>query len=148
MPKATTQHKVQLEQDSEILKTAPEVSVFIHCLVMVNQLRALERSYKHEDINRGAFLDKSNAVLGQFNKAVAATERFDIVFPVIDYGRFSPFFWRWFNWWDDYFKCLTAIQITEIERLARERFPGVQTFRPKADWVEYRQNPAFTLVPA
>ena len=147
MPKTTLQSNVAVEQDREILSNAPEVSVFIHCLVMVNQLRALERAFKNHEITRGAFLDKSNAVLGQFNSAVAATERFDIVLPVIDYGCFSPFFWRWFNWWDDFFKGLSSLQIAELERMARERLPGVSSCRPPSHWIGHRHTPAFTLVP-
>ena len=147
MPKTTTKPTPGIERDREVLATAPEVSVFIQCLVMVNQLRALERGYKHAEIERGSFLDKSNAVLGQFNEVVAATERFDIVLPVMDYGQFSPFFWRWFNWWDDYFKGLTAVQIVEIERIARERPSTVNPYRPEDHWIRYRHTPAFTLVP-
>ena len=149
MPKTTTKSKVAaIGQDREVLASAPEVSVFIHCLVMVNQLRGLERAFKNREITRGAFLDKSNAVLGQFNEAVATTERFDIVLPVMDYGQFSPFFWRWFNWWDDFFKGLSALQIVEVERVARERGPAVAAYRPDSHWIGYRHTPAFTLVPA
>jgi len=148
MPKTTIKSKDLVEHDRNALVTAPEVSVFIHCLVMVNQLRALERAFKNCEITRAAFLDKSNAVLGQFNEVVAATERFDIVLPVIDYGQFSPFFWRWFNWWDDFFKGLTAVQIVEIERIARERLPCISDYRPESHWIGHRHTPAFTLVPA
>ena len=147
MPKTTTKSNFGIERDRNVLGAAPEVSVFIQCLVMVNQLRSLERGFKNGEIDRGAFLDKSNAVLGQFNEVVAATERFDIVLPVLDYGQFSPFFWRWFNWWDDYFKGLTPVQIVEIERLAREHPSVVNPHRPEDHWVCYRHAPAFTLVP-
>lgn len=147
MPKTTTKSGVGLRQDKEVLANAPEVSLFIHCLVMVNQLRALERGFKNGEIERSAFLDKSNAVLGQFSDAVTATERFDIVLPVVDYGEFSSFFWRWFNWWDDYFKGLNALQIVEIERMARERAREVAAYRPEGHWIRYRHTPAFTLVP-
>jgi len=148
MPKATTKTDPVLKQDTDVLAGAPEVSVFIHCLVMVNQLRALERGFKNGEVDKSAFLDKSNAVLGQFSDAVTATERFDIVLPVIDYGNFSPFFWRWFNWWDDYCKGLNPMQIVEIERLARDRAKGVGSFRPDGHWIHYRHTPAFTLVPS
>ncbi len=148
MPKTTVKSGLGIERDQEILVRAPEVSVFIHCLVIVNQLRALERAFKNAEIDRAAFLDKSNSLLGHFNEAVSATERFDIVLPVMDYGQFSPFFWRWFNWWDDYFKGLTTVQIVEIERLARERPSVVGSYRPEAHWSHHRHTPAFTLVPA
>jgi hypothetical protein len=147
MPKTTTKVPAQVPQEKEVLQSEPEVSLFISCLVMVNQLRGLERAFKGGEFNLNAFLDKSNAVLSQLTETVSATDRFDIVLPVMDYGQFSPFFWRWFNWWDDYFKGLTPAQISHIERLARERARNVKEFRPLEDWLAYRHTPAFTLVP-
>ena len=147
MPKTTTKSTTPVEQEKEILHSEPEVSLFISCLVMVNQLRGLERAFKAGEFNLSTFLDKSNAVLSQLTETVTATERFDIVSPVMDYGQFSPFFWRWFNWWDDYFKGLTPPQISHIERLARERTGNVNDYRPEEHWLAYRHTPAFTLVP-
>ena len=147
MPKTTTKSTAQVQQEKEVLLTEPEVSLFISCLVMVNQLRGLERAFKGGEFNLSAFLDKSNAVLSQLTETVSATERFDIVLPVMDYGQFSPFFWRWFNWWDDYFKGLSPAQIAHIERLARERTRNVDDHRPQDHWLTYRHTPAFTLVP-
>ena len=147
MPKTSAKSTVQLRQDKDVLLGEPEVSLFIACLVMVNQLRGLERAFKGGEFNLNAFLDKSNAVLTQLTDTAAATERFDIVLPVMDYGQFSPFFWRWFNWWDDYFKGLTPPQISLIERLARERGPTLDKYRPLDHWLTYRHTPAFTLVP-
>src|SRR6267154_1536196 len=141
MHKTTAKSNLGLEQDNEVLVNAPEVSVFIHCLVMANQLRGLERAFKKDEIDRNAFRDKSNAVLKQFNEAVAATEPFDIVMPVFEFGQFSPFFWRWFNWWNDYFKSLTPMQIGVIKGLARERVASVNNYRPEDDWVRYRTTP-------
>jgi len=114
---------------------------------MVNQLRGLERAFKGCEFNLSAFLDKSNAVLSQLTETVSATERFDIVLPVMDYGQFSPFFSRWFNWLDDYFRALTPAQSAQIERSARERASNVSDFRPQEHWLAYRHTPAFTLVP-
>lgn len=147
MPKTTTKSTAQVRQEKEVLLTEPEVSLFISCLVMVNQLRGLERAFKGGEFGLNAFLDKSNAVLSQLTETVAATERFDIVLPVMDYGQFSPFFWRWFNWWDDYFKGLSPAQISQIERSARERARNVDDYRPGEHWLSYRHTPAFTLVP-
>jgi hypothetical protein len=147
MPKTTTKSIGKVQQDRELLQNEPEVSLFISCLVMVNQLRGLERAFKGGEFNLSAFLDKSNAVLSQLTETVSATERFDIVFPVMDYGQFSPFFWRWFNWWDDYFKGLNPAQISHIERLARERAQKCDDYRPEEHWLAYRHTPAFTLVP-
>jgi len=146
MAKTTAKSNFGIEQDKEVLVNPPEVSVFIDCLVMANQLRGLERAFKKAEIDRDTFRDESSAVLERFNEAAAATERFDIVMPVFDFGQFSPFFWRWFNWWNDYFKSLTPRQIGDIKRLARERVASVNDRRPADHWVRYRHTPAFTLV--
>jgi hypothetical protein len=113
---------------------------------MVDELRGLACAFSALEISKSTFMGRCKAVLGQLNQAADATERFDIVLPVMDYGRFSPFFWRWFNWWDDYFKELTPRQIGQIERMAREERPTVKSYRPREHWVQYRHTPAFTLV--
>src|ERR1043166_338444 len=115
MPKTKTKPEFQVEQNKEFLLNAPEISIFMSCCVLVNELRSLERSFTGGEMTKNAFLDRSNKVLGKLNETVDATERFDIMLPVMDYGRFSPFFWRWLHWWDDYFKGFTAGQIVDIE---------------------------------
>jgi len=84
-------------------------------------------------------------VLSQLASTAEATERFDIVLPVMDYGQFSPYFWRWYNWWDDYLKGLQSREINLIDRMARNRKPGVEGYRPEGDWNRYRHTPAFRL---
>ena len=148
MHKTATKSKVGIEQDKEFLLNAPEVSLFIACLGLVNELRGLEAAFKRGESTRRDFQDRAKAVLAHLNETVDATERFDIVMPVMGYGQFSPFFWRWFNWWDDYFKGLTLAQICQIARQARERVPAVNDYRPESHWVSYRHAPAITLVPA
>jgi hypothetical protein len=139
-PKANIQ-LVQKEQ--EFLQNPPEVSCFIACLVMVNQLRLLERAFNGGELSPNAFQSKTHAVLGQLTPAVALTERFDIVTPVMGPGQFSPFFWRWFNWWEDYFGKLTTTEIAEIQRLGRELQVAVNDYRPADHWVRHRNTPAF-----
>jgi len=39
-------------------------------------------------------MEKSNVVLAQLTDTVVATERFDVVLPVMGYGQFCPFFWE------------------------------------------------------
>ncbi len=146
MPNITVQSKLQAEQAKRFLLCAPEISIFGICCVMVDELRGLERTFKHRQLTQSAFLAKSTVVLAQLTETVRATERFSIVLPVVGYGKFSPFFWRWFNWWDDYFQSLTPAQISEIEALARERMPAANDYRPPGDWVRYRQAPAFTIL--
>ncbi len=146
MPKSTAKSKFVVELDKKFLLNAPEVSFFIAALVMINQLRGLDRALKVGEIGKGTFMEKADAILAKLTETVAATERFDIVLPVMGYGQFSPFFWRWFNWWEDYFKGLTPMQVDEIEKLGRERESALEDYRPRDHWVRYRHTPVFTLV--
>ena len=141
MPKAKNHSQVPTEQVTELLLDAPEVSVFMTCGGLVNELRGLERTFERGEINESILLEKSKAVLAALRTAVLATERFDIVSPVTSDGQFSPFFWRWFNWWEDYFKGLTVTQIGELERLARERLAIVNDHRPTGHWIHYADDP-------
>ena len=147
MPKTAAKSKVEIEQKKEFLLNAREVSLFMACLGLVNELRGLEAAFIQCESTRPDFQDKANAVLAHLNETVDATERFDILMPVMGYGQFSPFFWRWFNWWNDYFKGLTLRQIGDIARQARERVSTINDYRPESHWVTYRHTPAFTLVP-
>jgi len=133
------------EKDATFFLSAPEISVFVACCVMVNELRGLERAVHAGDIIDGAYAQKSRAVLDRLSEAVEATHRFDIVQPVMQSGRFSPFFWRWFNWWDDYLKALTPSQVAETERRTRERGSLIEDLRPKGHWLTYRKTPAIAL---
>src|SRR5215469_3923317 len=102
MPKIAAKAKLQVEKDNEFLRDAPEVSIFLACLGMIDELRHLEQAFRASSISDQHFFEEFNEILGQLTHAVEATERFDVLWPVMDYGRYSPFFWRWFNWWDDY----------------------------------------------
>jgi len=146
MPKTKSKISVRVVQETGFLLRAPEAAVFLACRGMVEELRGLAYAFAASEISKSTFMNRCKAVLTHLNQAADATERFDIVLPVMDYGRFSPFFWRWFNWWDDYFKELTPRQVGQIERLAREDKPSIKNYRPRADWVQYRHGPAFTLV--
>ena len=138
--------KLGAEQDNEVLFSAPEVSVFVAALALVNQVRDLDRALKGREIGKGAFMERASAVLAQLAKTVAATERFDIVLPVADSDQFSPFFWRWFNWWEDYFKELTPTQVDEVAKPGQAGESTLEDHRPKGDWLSYRHTPAFTPV--
>jgi len=145
MPKTTSKIKVRVIKDKDLLQ-APEIAVFLACRAMVNELRSLAWAFNAQEISKAVFMDRCKIILGELNEAADATERFDIVLPVMDYGRFSPFFWRWFNWWDDYLKELTPKQAGQIEKWAREDKPNVEEYRPSDNWVRYRHGAAFTLV--
>ena len=146
MPKTAVKSKLRIEKDNGFLREAPEVSIFLACYGMVEELRNLERAFRENELGDQGFFEEFNEVLSQLTKVVEATDRFDVVWPVMDYGRFSPFFWRWFNWWDDYLRELRPRQLAQIERLARERKPAATQHRPKEDWLWYRHTPAFCLV--
>jgi hypothetical protein len=145
VPDTTTRSKVSIEQAKEFLRSAPEISIFGVCCVMVDELRCFERAFKKGELTPKAFWDKSNAVVGQLSETATATERFGIVLPVLAHGEFSSYFWRWFNWWDDYFQTLTPRQVSELEALARQRLPEAERFRPAGHWSGYRSTPAFTI---
>jgi hypothetical protein len=146
MPKTTSKISVRVVQETEFLLRAPEVAVFLACRGMVEELRNLAYAFAAAEISKSTFMNRCKAVLTHLNQAADATERFDIVLPVMEYGRFSPFFWRWFNWWDDYIKELTPRQVGQIERLARDDKPSLKNYRPREHWMRYRHGPAFTLV--
>jgi len=112
---------------------------------MVDELRDLQRALNRGELSMDSFIDKSNLVLTQFVQTAGATQRFGVVMPVIEYGQFSSFFWRWYNWWDDYFRGLTPAQVNEIETLAREGVATANSFRPADHWIHYREMPAFTI---
>jgi hypothetical protein len=148
MPKAIAKAEFRVEDEREFLLQAPELAVFMACLGLVNELRRLERAFELGDTGPATLRNRLNAVLSQLTRTAEATERFDIVMPVMDYGQFSPFFWKWFNWWNDYLAGLTARQLANLVRLARDRRPAIHKHRPKADWMESRNTPAFTIVMA
>jgi hypothetical protein len=147
MPR-TTQSNFGTEQKKEFLRNAPEVSLFITCLGLVNELRGLDVAFRSGELTRRAFSEQAQAVLAHLNQTVEATERFDIVRPAMGYGQFSPSFWRWFNWWDDYLKGLSVTQLGDLARQARERVSTVNEYRPENHWVTYRPTPGFALVPS
>ncbi|HLH54356.1 MAG TPA: hypothetical protein VKY92_12145 [Verrucomicrobiae bacterium] len=140
-----TEPRPNTEKDSAFFMSAPEISLFVACCVMINELRGLEKTFKAGDITRTVFDDKSAALIDRLGEAVEATRRFDIVFPVFGRGQFSPFFWAWFNWWDDYLKSLTPSQVAETERRARDGGSLMDDLRPKGHWLRYRKTPGLTL---
>lgn len=136
----------QARNDAEFIARAPEVSLFMCCFGGVNELKALNASIKDGKISQKDFEASFNMALRQFCNVAEATVRFDIIWPVFSYGRFSPFFWRWYNWWDDYLCKLNVMQMSHVRWLASERSPEVEKFRPPGSWIDYRQNPAFTVI--
>jgi hypothetical protein len=146
MPKTKIKSSLRVEREKKFLLEAPEVSIFLACVAAVNELRSLANAYESGELTRIAFSRESTIVVAELSELAAATERFDIVWPVMEFGKYSAFFWRWFNWWNDHLKDLTARQISHLERLAREGRTTTSAHRPKDDWVRYRHTPAFALI--
>jgi hypothetical protein len=146
MPKTKTKAKQTVERNERFLLEAPEVSIFLACLAAINQLRWLASAYECGELTRVAFSRQSTCVVAELSELVSATDRFDIVCPVFEFGSFSPFFWRWFNWWNDFLKDWTPRQVSNLERMAREGGAVGASHRPQDDWVRYRHTPAFSLV--
>lgn len=147
MPKTKTKSKSKLELGTRFLAAAPEVSIFLACVAAVNQLRALATAYEEGELTRIAFSRRSTGIIADLSELANATERFDIVCPVVEFGSFSPFFWRWYNWWHDFVRDFTPRQVNQVVLVAqRGRARTSTASRPKADWLHYRQTPAFALV--
>ena len=145
MPKIAVKTKTRSEQDNEFLTAAPEVSIFLACLGMIDELRLLERSFKASAMSDQTFFEQFNEILSQLTRAAEATERFDVLWPVMDYGKFSPFFWRWFNWWDDYFQRTGTLSPGQTAKLNKEVDLGTTSHRPQGDWIGYRETPALRI---
>lgn len=133
------------EQGSTFFLSAPEISVFVACCVMINEFHGLEKAAHSGDITKKVLDEKSKKLLERLTDAAEATHRFDVVFPVIGRGQFSPFFWGWFNWWDDYLKSLTPSQVAETERRARDGGSLIDDLRPRGHWLRYRNTPSLVL---
>ena len=145
MPKISSILKAVVEKDREFLLDAPEVVIFSACHGIIQRVLTLEWVFKAGRIDEAEFSHRINNLLWQLTRMAEATQRFDIVLPVTEFGRFSPSFWRWFNWWNDYRKSLTPTKINHLERLAQERATALNHHRPMGDWLRYRQTPAIKL---
>jgi hypothetical protein len=132
--------------DRAYLLTAPEISIFLVCYSMRNSLLELEHSHNEGLAPPEEFFSRFNMILAQFTETAEATYRFDIVLPVMALGMFSPSFWRWFHWWDSYLEGLTHRERVRLERLAMDRLPGIDSYRPPGDWSNCSCLPAFKII--
>lgn len=145
--KTTTKPKkaARARLDAEFLAAAPEVSIFMACFGLVNELKVLHKWRERGDLTERDFDNRFNCALSTFSLVADATWRFDLLLPVMGYAKFSTCFWRWFNWWDDYIKAQPPMQLAHIEWLAKVCSHDVDQFRPAGDWLEHRSDPAFTI---
>ncbi len=126
---------IALAEDPTAGKAQSEASVFLACLGAVNQLRSLAAAFGEGEITRKAFSKQATPIVADLCLLAEKTEAFDVVAPVVEFGRCSPCFWRWFNWWSDHAATLTTRQIKRMD-----------SHRPPGDWLRHRNTPAFALV--
>ena len=145
MPKGSSILKAVVETEREFLLHAPEVLLFSACLGIIQKVLTLERTFHSPENQPSRIYSSNQRPVFPTHAHGGSHGAIDIVMPVTDFGRFSPAFWRWFNWWDDYRRSLTPTEIDRLERLAQTRAPTINDYRPEGDWQTYRQAPPFRL---
>jgi hypothetical protein len=146
MQKTKSKPKAVSSSDNAYLLTAPEISIFTAVFAMRNSLLELERNHLGGIIEQSDFFKKFNTILAEFTETAEATHRFDIVLPVMAFGKFSSSFWRWFNWWDQYMESLSNPDRIRLHTLAMDRLPGLESYRPPGHWSGCSPKPAFTVI--
>lgn len=139
MLEATAKSNVIQEFDTEFLLNAQEIYIFSACRHIVEQLKTLQSPSTRQSEPRDR--ERLNSLLLQLRGLAEATERFDIVVPWTPEAGFSPFFWRWFNWWYDYRQGLTPKQLDQVHRLQDALDPSVLKYRPIGHWLRYKETP-------
>jgi len=145
--KTTAKPKPAKVKDQEFADNACEVSVFMACFGLVNELKTTYAVLHQGKMSQEVFSHRFNSVLHQLCFTAESTTRFDIMLPVLRYGQFSSFFWRWFNWWDDYLKSLSPVRIMALRLAASGGVADILAkYRPPGDWIAYNSTPPFTAV--
>ncbi len=139
MPKTAPVPNVMQEFDTEFLLGAPEIYIFSACRHIVDLLVTSPTGPGARTASRSD--ERRSRLFAQLCALAEATQRFDIVAPVIAEATFSPFFWRWFNWWHDYRQRLAADELDLVHRLQDAWDPGVLKYRPPGHWLTYRATP-------
>jgi hypothetical protein len=144
MLETKTKDSVMQKFDTEFLLNAPEIYIFAACRHIVEQVLAIQVAATAGEISATRYREWVNPLFLQLRGLAGATERFDIVFPVTSEGVFSPFFWRWFNWWYDYRQSLSPKKLERVHRLQDTYDPAALDYRPAGHWVNYRATPALS----
>jgi hypothetical protein len=136
-----TKTKTQPKRDDRaFIDSAPEVSVFMCCFGLVNEVKKLQAAGRWDTSDTYC-----KDVIGQLCCAAEATWRFDVVVPVAGYGRLTSVFWRWFCWWDDYLRSLSQTELFLLEQMVMQRDPRLAKrlvdYRPQGHWLCYRAAP-------
>lgn len=132
---------VMQEFDTEFLLNAQEIYIFSACRHILEQLQAVQGAVNAGQSGLSRPPERVNLLINQLRGLAQATERFDIVVPWTPEAGFSPFFWRWFNWWHDYRQSLTRKQLERVHRLQDAFDPAVLKYRPGGDWLRFRETP-------
>jgi len=124
--------------DTEFLFRAPEIYVFSACSHVVDLVVAAREAAGAGAEDAAACDERLRVLFSQLWGLAVATQRFDIILPLMSDGTLSPFFWRWFNWWQDYRKALTPEELDQVRGLLENSDPGALEFRPSGDWLTHR----------
>lgn len=157
MPEGETKDKEQAERDREILLNAPELSIWMVAFGCLSYLIEIRIAYANDHIDSKTFYPRFNEGFAEFIDTADATSRFGVVMPVVAEAnfrrrmkkepnfiidaKFSSFFWKWYNWWDDYLGTLTKEQRERLRQLGMDRLPEIEHYRPPGDWINYRSDP-------
>lgn len=149
------------QKGQSLLLNTPEISVWMTACGCLRELSDIQAAHAANKIVKENYYRSVNAMLIELAETADLTHRFGVLLPAAvepHYKRrvgqlkdafikveFSSFFWRWYNWWDDYMKAMDQASRNQLYQLVTFRLPDVETFRPKDDWVSYRSEPAFVL---
>jgi hypothetical protein len=141
MLEATTKNLVMQEFDSEFLHSAPEIYIFSACRHIVEQVLAVHALLNCGEIDALRYGERVSPFLAQLRGLAEATQRFDIVLPLASETAFSPFFWRWYNWWYDYRQSLTSVELDRVHHLQDTFDRAALDYRPAGHWLRHRATP-------
>lgn len=141
--------------------TTPEIRVWMTIFGCLDNLRDLTARRKAGKITNESFYKESNETLVGLAEVADITHRFGVLLPSTlepNYRRriqqlkdnfirveFSPSFWRWYNWWDDYIRTLSPDQIKHIRRITTEECLGAEDYRPTGEWYGYRSDASLVV---
>jgi hypothetical protein len=142
MSQDTIASNVMQEFDTEFLLNAPELYIFAACRHVVELLQSAHFAAKCDEVESSTRNERVGRLLSELQALAQATERFDILVPFTSETGFSKFFWRWYNWWNDYREKLTEEELELVHQLQDACDPGALQYRPRGHWLRRRATPA------
>ena len=140
MPEATLASESRKQFDTEFLFRAPEIYVFSACSHVVDQVAIARAEASSGKQGASRCEERARLLAFQLWGLAAATQRFDIIVPLTSEGDFSPYFWRWFNWWTDYREGLSPEELDQVHGLLEAFDPAALEYRPPGDWLNHRST--------